>query len=76
MTRVELKNGRYRNLPHMWQSGEDGSSSGHFVMMSKGNRGNQEAQVVAQSRRERVVAQEFTDVTFFGFYFQSSLAVP
>ena len=33
-------------------------------MMSKGKRRNQEAQVVARSRRERMVAQNFTDATF------------
>ena len=33
-------------------------------MMNKGNRRKQGAQVVAQSRRERVVAQYFADVTF------------
>ena len=34
-------------------------------MKSKGNRGKQGAQVVAQSRRERVVAQYFADVSFW-----------
>ena len=39
----------------IWRGRE--SSSGHFVKMSKCNHRSQEAQVVAYSWRERVVAQ-------------------
>ena len=46
-------------------------SSGHFAMMNTRNRRNQKAQVVAQSWRERVVAQYIADVTFWSSVFRA-----
>ena len=56
-----------RKLPHLWQFGQDIQS--HQVTSW------QEAQVVAQSWREQVVAQNFADATFLRTFFQTDVSV-
>ena len=56
----------------MWNSRMDDSE----IFLTCVQSGEDERKWLRTHGRERVVAQQFTDVTFLELYFQSSLAVP
>ena len=76
MTHVELKNGRYRNMPHMWQSGEDAGA--HQVTLwwwARAITGPGSASgCLLMTRASGHSIIHWCDV--FEHYFQSSLVVP
>ena len=67
MTHVELKNGRYRNLSHMWQSGEDAreliKSLRDDEQVKSQEPGSANGCVLMTRTSGR--SKYFTDVTFF-----------